>query len=186
MAQVPIKCLVVDCGGVTNDDSGMSRTLQKYVTEELAADVPLAWKTVWKVHRDNPNSTKAAVWTELCQALRIDVAKVDEMDAEICCTLRKSYPETMELLRRAKRSGLVLGMVSNHIRFWFQECLEASSLDRIIEPSSLIVVSNEVGCSKPSSEIFQVFLQRLTDLYPDLRAEDCAYVDDKEANVSAA
>jgi len=180
-----LRCVVVDCGGVTNDDSGMNKSLRSYVAEEWAEQIPEVWKQVWRATRDNPDASEEAFWAQICEPLHLDRAAGREVDREIRERFRQPFQETLALLRHAKASGLVLGMISNHIRFWFDECANSSGLDDLMHPD-LIVVSNEVACSKPSPRIFEVFLERLQRLHPDLLAKDCAFVDDKEENVAAA
>eukprot|EP00434_Breviolum_minutum_P040934 symbB.v1.2.036398.t1/scaffold5128.1/size30560/4 len=94
------------------------------------------------------------------------------------------YPESLEVLRAAKEQQVVLGMISNHLAFWFhKECGEA--LKDLIDPE-LLLVSSEVACSKPGSQIFELFLQRVGKLHPGIKAADCIFVDDKAENVAAA
>eukprot|EP00435_Cladocopium_sp_Y103_P011829 s1932_g3.t1 len=94
------------------------------------------------------------------------------------------YPESLEVLRAAKEQQVVLGMISNHLSFWFhKEC--GTALEGLID-QELLLVSSEVACSKPGPEIFQLFLERLGKLHPGLTAADCVFVDDKAENVAAA
>merc|ERR1712032_128643 len=76
-------------------------------------------------------------------------------------------------------------MVSNHLGFWFNECADSIGLASLMPPE-LVLVSSEVGCSKPGAQIFKIFLERLSSLHPGLGVGDCVFVDDKVDNVDAA
>ena len=43
-------------------------------------------------------------------------------------------------MREAKAKGFVVGIISNHLDFWFETCAEAFSLSEIVPPN-LVVVS---------------------------------------------
>mmetsp|Transcript_41283 Transcript_41283/g.84976 ORF Transcript_41283/g.84976 Transcript_41283/m.84976 type:complete len:166 (+) Transcript_41283:143-640(+) len=82
--------------------------------------------------------------------------------------------------------GIVLGVISNHLGFWFhEECATPCGLRDLVSPE-LLLVSSEVGCSKPGNRIFELFLERLHVQHPGLTAADCIFVDDKVDNVTAA
>jgi len=176
-----LRCLVVDCGGVTHPDSGLKEAVKKRATGE---DAGKKAKAQWSAMRDDPKATKEEFWKKTCSACGLDAAAAEEADAEICATLRGYYPESLEVLRAAKEQQVVLGMISNHLAFWFhKECGEA--LKDLIDPE-LLLVSSEVACSKPGSQIFELFLQRVGKLHPGIKAADCIFVDDKAENVAAA
>jgi len=203
MTSSPPRCLVVDCGGVTNKDSGVKTALARQFVDDpsLHEDLARAVKARWAVEKLNSDASKAGFWRGVegdVEAVRPGVAShhlrtgVESLsdafaraDAEVCSTLRTCFPDTLQVLRSAKEAGVVTGMISNHVRFWFDECAEAAGLPDLIPPE-LVIVSNEVACSKPSPGIFRVFLERLKGLHPDLSASDCVFVDNKAENVDAS
>ncbi|CAK9038466.1 unnamed protein product [Durusdinium trenchii] len=179
------RCLVVDCGGVTHPDSGLKEAVRRCVEEPQQESAAKAAKAQWSAMREDPEATKEAFWRLARAAISgLDEAKTAAADAEICARLRGYYPETLEVLRQAKEQDVVLGMISNHLAFWFYpECGEV--LKDLVEPE-LLLVSSEVACSKPGHRIFELFLERLGRLHPGLTAADCVFVDDKAENVAAA
>ncbi|CAL1146519.1 unnamed protein product [Cladocopium goreaui] len=184
---MPLRCLVVDCGGVTHPDSGLKEAVRKRVASADAAQAQsaaAAAKAQWSAMRDDPRATKEDFWQQISVACGLESSAAAEADAEICATLRGYYPESLEVLRAAKEQQVVLGMISNHLSFWFhKEC--GTALEGLID-QELLLVSSEVACSKPGPEIFQLFLERLGKLHPGLTAADCVFVDDKAENVAAA
>ncbi|CAE7305209.1 yihX [Symbiodinium pilosum] len=145
-----------------------------------------AAKTAWKAFRENPAATKDCFWQLVCETSGLEASAAKEADAEICETLRSHYADTLEVLNIARDQGIILGVISNHIGFWFhEECAKPCGLSTLVTPE-LLIVSSEVGCSKPSSRIFEIFLQRLQALHPGIAAADCIFVDDKAENVEAA
>ncbi|CAK9112110.1 unnamed protein product [Durusdinium trenchii] len=177
--------------------------VRRCVEEPQQESAAKAAKAQWSAMREDPEATKEAFWRLARAAISgLDEAKTAAADAEICARLRGYYPETLEVLRQAKEQDVVLGMISNHLAFWFypetchlywrqigscyawkKECGEV--LKDLVEPE-LLLVSSEVACSKPGHRIFELFLERLGRLHPGLTAADCVFVDDKAENVAAA
>merc|ERR1711924_303156 len=93
--------------------------------------------------------------------------------------------ETVAVMREAKAKGFVVGIISNHLDFWFETCAEAFSLSEIVPPN-LVVVSQSAGCKKPDLEIYEKFLAQLAAEHPGLKGENCVFVDDKQANCDGA
>ncbi|CAE7311376.1 yihX [Symbiodinium necroappetens] len=181
-----LRCVVVDCGGVTHPDSGLKEAVRRRVPSEISDDAAKAAKAAWNAVKENPAVTKDSFWQMVCESSGLDPSSVKEADADICGTLRSHYSETLEVLKIARDEGIVLGVISNHLGFWFhEECAAPCGLRDLVAPE-LLLVSSEVGCSKPGNRIFELFLERLHTQHPGLTAADCIFVDDKVENVTAA
>ncbi|OLQ11145.1 Neutral alpha-glucosidase C [Symbiodinium microadriaticum] len=121
-----------------------------------------AAKAAWNAVKENPAVTKDKV------SLMFVFAQFE---------FASHYSETLEVLKIARDEGIVLGVISNHLGFWFhEECAAPCGLRDLVAPE-LLLVSSEVGCSKPGNRIFELFLERLT-------AADCIFVDDKDFQAS--
>eukprot|EP00434_Breviolum_minutum_P040932 symbB.v1.2.036396.t1/scaffold5128.1/size30560/2 len=83
-----LRCLVVDCGGVTHPDSGLKEAVKKRATGE---DAGKKAKAQWSAMRDDPKATKEEFWKKTSSACGLDAAAAEEADAEICATLRGSF-----------------------------------------------------------------------------------------------
>lgn len=179
------RCLVLDCGRITNADSGRADTIRRHVPAELSEEFCRVSRDLWdemKVHADN---TEDEFWRRSLEICAVDPALIDTIKPEIHETLRHTYPESLEVLRRARSQGIPVGMISNHTSWWFKVCAESARLYELI-PEDLVVVSCDAGCCKPDADIYKFFLKRLEAAHPGLTASDCIFVDDKEKNVLAA
>jgi len=81
----------------------------------------------------------------------------------------KAFPEAARVLRELRNRSFGVGLISN----WDSSAravLESAGLLNLLDP---IVVSSEVGVSKPDPEIFRIALERA-----GVRAEECLYVGD--------
>ena len=73
-----------------------------------------------------------------------------------------------------------MAMLTNNVREWEPLWRSMLPVDEIFE---LVVDSAFVGMRKPDREIYELTLERLGD---GIRAPECLFVDDVEANVDAA
>lgn len=86
---MPLRCLVVDCGGVTHPDSGLKEAVRKRVASHSdAAQAAAAAKAQWSAMRDDPRATKEDFWQQISVACGLESSAAAEADAEICATLR--------------------------------------------------------------------------------------------------
>lgn len=83
-------------------------------------------------------------------------------------------PDMAGLVRRARASGLVTGLLSNS---WGDSYLR-DGWDDLFD---VIVISGEVGMRKPEPQIFRLVVERLA-----LEPSQCVFVDDHDVNVRAA
>lgn len=85
---------------------------------------------------------------------------------------------TVDIARRLKRSGYSLYGLSNWSAETFRRVRHRYEFFELFEE---IVISGEVGAIKPEPRMYQVLLERI-----GRRAEACLFIDDLEANVTAA
>jgi len=85
-------------------------------------------------------------------------------------------PEMVDLVRDLRRSGTRTGLLSNS---WGER--DGYPRDLLAELFDDVVISGQVGMRKPEERIFRLAVDRL-----GLTPEECAFVDDVEANVAAA
>lgn len=180
------RCLVTDVGNVTNPNSGQASEVKAMLNGSVEAEkVETAVAAQWKLAKDDSSITKEAYWTGIRDALDFDQSLIPELDAKICSKLRTTFMDTLAVLEKAKASGVVLGVISNHTKFWFEECASACRFDKLMD-QELCINSSEVFCSKPKARIFEIFLERLASAHPGMGAADCIFVDDKKKNLTAA
>jgi putative hydrolase of the HAD superfamily len=80
--------------------------------------------------------------------------------------------------RELRERGVRLAILTNNVREWHDIWRSAFDVDARFE---LVVDSSFEGTRKPEPRIYEITLDRL-----GLAAEDCAFIDDVEINVTAA
>lgn len=81
-----LRCLVVDCGGVTHPDSGL-----KEAVRSLRGDAAgKAAKAQWAAFRDDCGASKISFWEACRAACGLSELEAMELDQEICGNLRGS------------------------------------------------------------------------------------------------
>jgi FMN phosphatase YigB (HAD superfamily) len=102
--------------------------------------------------------------------------------------LRTSFPATLCAVQRAKKAGVTVGIISNHLVSppLFEYCADGAGLRLLVSDPTLLVVSQEVGLGKPDPAIYHLFIERLRRLDPSVLPEQLIFVDDKPKNVDAA
>jgi len=87
----------------------------------------------------------------------------------------------IEYMRELKSRGFRMAMLTNNVREWEQHWrAKLPDIDEIFE---VVVDSAFVGMRKPEPEIYELTLERMGD---GVRAEECMFLDDIEANCEAA
>ena len=82
------------------------------------------------------------------------------------------------LVQGLKEAGYKVYYLSNYSKKAYDECGESLAFMPYMDGG---IVSFRVGMTKPDPEVFRLFLEQY-----DLKAEECAFVDDTEENVLAA
>jgi putative hydrolase of the HAD superfamily len=86
----------------------------------------------------------------------------------------------IELMRRCKRAGHRMALLTNNVREWEPLWRSMLPVDEIFE---LVVDSGFVGMRKPDPPIYELTIERLGD---GIAAGDCLFVDDVLVNVETA
>ena len=87
-------------------------------------------------------------------------------------------PESEELVRDLRASGIKLGVLSNIVKDFLDRVKENLTVFNLFD---VAVFSCDVGWVKPEAKIYQILLSQL-----DCKAEELVYFDDMELNVKAA
>ena len=101
---------------------------------------------------------------------------IEEIDKEFQSTSQINF-EIVDLLKKLQNKYLT-GLLSNAPSKYIRKILQDNSLELYF---SEIVISSEVGYSKPSKEIFQIILDRL-----QVPASDAIFIDDNTTHIEAA
>jgi epoxide hydrolase-like predicted phosphatase len=89
--------------------------------------------------------------------------------------------DMIELMRELRRRRFRMALLTNNVREW--EPRWRAMLPDIDEIFEVVVDSAFVGMRKPESGIYELTVERLGD---HLRPDECLFLDDIEANCSAA
>lgn len=87
----------------------------------------------------------------------------------------------IDYMAELRGRGLRMALLTNNVREW--EALWRAKLPQLDETFEVVVDSAWVGMRKPDPEIYELTLERLGD---GLRAEECVFVDDTDANCETA
>ena len=113
----------------------------------------------------------------------------DELEGEVTLhgfrdvffsALRPNRP-LIDYMAELRERGLRMAILTNNVREW--EALWRAKLPQLDRTFEVVVDSAWVGMRKPDPEIYRLTVERLGD---GLRAEDCVFVDDTEANCETA
>jgi putative hydrolase of the HAD superfamily len=103
---------------------------------------------------------------------------LDGYGARLMASLEPNEP-LLDHYRALRERGVRLAILTNNVREWHDAW--RAKIPVVDELFELIVDSGFEGTRKPEPEIYALTLARL-----GLAAEDCAFVDDVEVNVTAA
>ena len=87
----------------------------------------------------------------------------------------------IDYMAELRERGLRMAILTNNVREW--EALWRAKLPQLDRTFEVVVDSAWVGMRKPEPEIYRLTVERLGD---GLRAEECVFVDDTEANCETA
>ena len=85
-------------------------------------------------------------------------------------------PDMQNVVRKAHKAGIKTALLSNS---WGTGDYPRDGWDDLFDA---VVISGEVGMRKPEPEIYELTMERLGDV----RAEECAFLDDLDVNCEAA
>lgn len=151
----------------------------RHVTELLGVSLETYHEVYYRFNRlRNENVlSREAFWQKITDELGVpDQYRklINLMD-----TLRsdKVHQNILDLIDRLRANGYKTGLLSNNGVEMAQRIRDNGLVDHF----DVTIVSAEVGCSKPSPEIFQMFLDRL-----GIHAEELIYIDDAPKSLSTA
>jgi 2-haloacid dehalogenase len=176
---VTLSAVIFDLGGVLIDWNPryLYRTLFDGDDEAMERFLAEVTSPAWNAEQDAGRTWREAV--ETLVAIHPDhrdlIAAYDERWEE---TLGGPIEGTVEILAELRRAGVRLAALSN----WSAEKFPlARPRYPFLEWFETIVISGEIGVSKPDPRIFRHLLE-----VTGLAAERCVFVDDSAANVRAA
>lgn len=191
-ADAGVRVLVLDCGQVTNPDWGAAK---EAVAAAMGVPVEAAYrghKAAWERARAAP--TFVEYWQHAFDIAGVPPAqrtpeRVAACEAAVGASLRRTFAPVVEVARRVRARGHVVGMISNHLVSppLFEYCAAGAGLRELVSDGSLLLVSQAVGLAKPDAAIYSLFLARLrAGVLPGAEPEHLYFVDDKPRNVDAA
>lgn len=172
-----IKAILLDLGNVVIDwdidrileTIGASDPEKKLLREELFGHQD------W-IDLDHGNKAESVVLDEVCQRTSLSNEVLEKAFLAAKTTL-DTIPDTIELMRDIKAAGIRLYCLSN-MSVETYEFIKDRSFFGLFDG---ILISGVEGVMKPQREIFQLALNRF-----ELNAETTLFIDDSEANISAA
>jgi 2-haloacid dehalogenase len=176
---VTLSAVIFDLGGVLIDWNPryLYRTLFDGDDEAMERFLAEVTSPAWNAEQDAGRSWHEAVETLAARHpdRRDLIAAYDERWEE---TLGGPIEGTVEILAELRHSGVRLAALSN----WSAEKFPiARPRFPFLEWFETIVISGEIGVSKPDPRIYRQLLDRT-----GWTADACVFVDDSEANVRAA
>lgn len=99
--------------------------------------------------------------------------------------------EVVELAKQLKHQNIDIGILSNHSpeygKYIFHE-LSDGELSRVFDNPSLIFWSFDpsIQSAKPHERIFQILIQKISEVYPNIQPNNICFIDDKIENVRKA
>ena len=179
-AKVGIKAVAFDYGGVIA--FFQNTQAMKEMADLAGIDESLMKKIYW----DNRSIYDQGLVDGIgfFKNILIDVgifADPDLLEKLIVCDIEswsRVNPESEELIRELKTSGIKLGVLSNIVQDFLDRIKETLPVFRLMDTN---VFSCEVGRVKPDKKIYEILLSRL-----GCEADELVYFDDMELNVNAA
>jgi putative hydrolase of the HAD superfamily len=180
-----IRALISDFGGVLTTPLS-----DRFLAYEAEAGVSLeelgsAMHRAGEAYGDNPlfalergEIAEAEFGRRLAEQLdaAFDLARLRHHLAQI-----EPNPAMIRYVRELRERGLRTALLTNNVREW--ESVWRAKLPELDDLFEVVVDSAFVGMRKPERRIYELTLERLGG---DLRAEECAFVDDLEVNCEAA
>lgn len=172
-----IKAVIFDIGAVLVEFDWNGFLHRLYDAKTADAVFAATWGTeAWReLDRDAlPRETVLGMFT----------ANAPEYAAEICTALARTnecaklFPYTLGWIRSLKAQGLSVYFLSNYYPYLVWKNPEVL---RFIDDMDGGVFSWQEKITKPDPEIYRRLLRKY-----DLRAEECVFIDDSQANIDAA
>ena len=185
------RVLVLDCGSITNPDAtadmaALTAAMGAATTEDAKRGMDAAWRSA----RATADMDATRYWTTALTEAGCSVtpAAVDACERCVHTVLSTKFDDTLDTAKKLKASGVLVGIISNHVTSppWFQVCAQSAALYELASDPSLVVVSQVAGVAKPDAGIYNLFHDRLRQKFGEIPASSLWFVDDKAKNVDAA
>jgi HAD superfamily hydrolase (TIGR01509 family) len=192
--EMPLKAYFTDLGGCLFPDyldAACQILVSKHgVSPDLAEN---AKQRLWNRHayqrRANEATdiavtdadTEAQAWTDFAAHAGID-ASAEEIISTTAECARPLDPGYEGLMERLQNHGIILGVISNNTRFFWNRQRAALSLERFV-PLHRVVLSCDHGVSKtsPGLDLFKTAVEA-----SGVKASECIFVDDRAHNIECA
>jgi len=161
----------------------------------LTPDSTGTWRTIQNLHQYYPNidiEHLTSVYRSFQKDFNCGLTDIDEVFGDFCDQLGKNvdleqikqaYRETpknevmLELVRNIRSNGVQTGIITNNSRLRFKILTEYWNLPELF---NFIIVSANVGLSKPEKYIFEKALE-----LSNSKAEEAVFIDNQEKNLVA-
>ena len=90
----------------------------------------------------------------------------------------KKDENLLKFIRQIKTNGLKIGIISNVAQYQFDEFFSKKEQTELFD---FLVLSGEVGCAKPNTEIFKIAIEK-----GNVLPSEIAFFDDSILNIEAA
>ena len=171
-----IKAIVFDIGGVIVGD--LSPSLIPYLSKKHKKEfgfLKVRWRKYERQYREG-KFDENTFWNGFIQETEIN-EKADDLKKFTRKLFDKQIDGTLDVAKQLK-GKYKLAILSNHTKEWVDYIIKKHKLDGLFNP---IVVSSDVGSSKPELKIYNVLLKQL-NLTPD----ECLFIDNAEPNEISA
>lgn len=116
--------------------------LSKVITEE------------WNKMKVDDSYSESTFWNKIGDLSNFSDSTISELRVAIRDSLKINF-STVAVAERLKQHKFVVGIISNHSKFWFDPFMERYSLYDIFD-NVLVMPSCNVQCAKPSSKIYEL------------------------------
>jgi len=185
-----VKVVVMDGGGVVLSavPNPMLKELAKryddpqvkHMIESAHTRNPHAWSKI----KTDKNCTEEEYWKLLLEGIAIR-----ESCEELGLMVRESikvFDDILQVAKDLKNQGVIVGMLTNHANDWIAYVTKKFKLHQVFDPK-MLVVSQELGCDKPSQLVYEKLYQRICDhAGHQIEKFEIVFIDDKKTNVVAA
>ncbi|MFA5084719.1 MAG: HAD family phosphatase [Candidatus Paceibacterota bacterium] len=170
-----IKAIISDYGGVLSIEADICDFGSMYAPKfgKDADEFNKFMTEIWAKVKINETNSRF-FWEKLAAFLGTDPK-----------SLRKDFSDffrfredTLELIRKLKRNGYKIGLLSNHIEDLLEEIIEKRKFRQIFD---VMVTSYKSGIAKPNIAIFKEIVEKL-----GVKPEECVYIDDLKKNIPPA
>jgi epoxide hydrolase-like predicted phosphatase len=170
-----IKAIIFDYGGVLSAETSLSAFGALYAPKfgKSPQDFSRIIIENWNHAKINTISS-SAFWQNLASFIGINPE-----------TVRKDFmdyfgfrEDVFQLVKRLKKNGYKIGLLSNHIEDWLEEIIENRKFNQLFD---VIVTSYKSRIAKPDISIFKETVEKL-----HVKPAECVYIDDLEKNIPPA